>query len=287
MQLGALISAAATGLLLNVMSWRLVFLAYALPGLCSALAFFVAFRDRPCDLAQSNDADATTLRDQNKCGLREHTERIPWRDMARSRTLWLLCGQQVFRSAGYMFFASWFPSFLQKTRDVTVAQSGVLQAMIYGAALMGGLVGGVVMDWILLRTNSRALSRAGVGALSMGSCGALIMAAYLVSNPTAAIVLMLVGSSMAAIGGPCAFAAVIDVGADQVPHIVALMNSAGNIAAAICPVVVGMFFSVTDNWNLVLCAFAGVYGAAALCWCLIDLGRSIGTTSRATALVRA
>ncbi|MBW3541064.1 MAG: hypothetical protein KY476_12410 [Planctomycetes bacterium] len=30
----------------------------------------------------------------------------------RSRSLWLICGQQFLRAAGYIFYATWFPTFL-------------------------------------------------------------------------------------------------------------------------------------------------------------------------------
>ena len=51
----------------------------------------------------------------------------------------MLCGQQTCRAAGYMFFASWFPSFLQETQGVSKIVSGNLQAAVFIAAIVGGL----------------------------------------------------------------------------------------------------------------------------------------------------
>ena len=48
------------------------------------------------------------------------------RECCRSWPLALLCGQQFFRAAGMVFFMTWFPTFLQKTRDVSLLGSGIL-----------------------------------------------------------------------------------------------------------------------------------------------------------------
>jgi len=60
--------------------------------------------------------------------------------------------------------ASWFPTFFQETRDVSVENSGHLQALILGATLVGSLLGGLVVDGIWIRTGDLRLSRGGVGA---------------------------------------------------------------------------------------------------------------------------
>src|SRR5690606_24264830 len=98
-----------------------------------------------------------------------------WRELVSifgSSMMWLLCGQQICRSAGYMFFASWFPTFLQETRGVTVAQSGMMQGLVFGGTFAGCLVGGSVTDWIWQRTGSMRLSRSGVGTFALGACSA-------------------------------------------------------------------------------------------------------------------
>jgi len=48
------------------------------------------------------------------------------------------------------------------------------------------------------------------------------------------------------------------------------MNMCGNLAAAACPILVGMLFQWTANWNLVLLLFAGVYLCGAICWLFVN-----------------
>jgi ACS family glucarate transporter-like MFS transporter/ACS family D-galactonate transporter-like MFS transporter len=184
----------------------------------------------------------------------------------------------MFRAAGYMFFASWLPSFLQKTRGVSIKDSGEMQAVVFAAALAGSLLGGLFVDWVYRQTNSKTFSRQIMGSTCMMLCGLLVLGAYFVGHAMAAIVLISLGVFLAAIGGPCALAAVIDVSGDHVPEVTAIMNSAGNLAVAATPVLVGMFFEATNDWNLVLWGFAAIYVAAAACWLFVDVERPFRAT---------
>jgi ACS family glucarate transporter-like MFS transporter/ACS family D-galactonate transporter-like MFS transporter len=189
--------------------------------------------------------------------------------------MWWLCGQQMCRAAGYMFFASWFPSFLQETRGVSVADSGYLQGMVLGGAFAGCVGGGVVTDWIWQRSGSLSLSRSGVGATFLATCAVLILAAWLVTSTPIAVTLLSLGAFFAALAGPCALAATIDIGSDRVPRVFGLMNMSGNCAAAACPALVGTLFEWTSNWNLVLLLFAGVYLTGAVCWLFVNPAKQL------------
>ena len=53
------------------------------------------------------------------------------------------------------------------------------------------------------------------------------------------------------------------------------MNMTGNFAAAACPVLVAKLFQWTENWNLILLMFAGVFLAGAICWLFVNPQRRI------------
>lgn len=279
MQVGAIVAAYLTGWLLDRIAWREVFLLYSLPGIVGAIAFYAMFRNHPAQARLVNDAELSLIQGDasdespvNNCSVKN-----PWGDFLRSRTVWFISLQQVFRAAGYMFFASWLPSFLQTTRGVSIKESGEMQAIVFVAALTGSLLGGVLVDWVYVKTASKTVSRRAVGSSCMLLCGLLVLSSLFVGNAMMAVALMSIGLFLAAIGGPCALAAVIDVGGDHVPEITAIMNSAGNFAVALCPVAVGMFFEATEDWNLVLWGFAGIYIAAAACWLFVDVERPFNT----------
>jgi nitrate/nitrite transporter NarK len=103
----------------------------------------------------------------------------------------------------------------------------------------------------------------------------LVLGSLFVGDAKVAVLLMSLGAFLAAMAGPCAFTTTIDVGGPYVPQVVAVMNSAGNVAAMVCPILVGMFFASVEDWNKVLWGFAAIYLIAGICWLLVDAERPI------------
>ncbi len=272
MQLGAIAASMLTGLLIDVIHWRWVFALFAAPGFVWAAGFLLRFRNYPTEDSNVNKAELSVIQAGRLPADTPSTDfrPTPWKLIVRNPAIWFLCGQQICRSAGYMFFASWFPTFLQETRGVSVADSGYLQALVFMGTLAGSLFGGLLTDWIWLRTGSLRLSRSGVGATFMFGCAVLILGAWFVENTLLAVVLLSLGSLLAALAGPGALSATIDIGGDHVPQVYGIMNMTGNFAAAACPILVAELFEWTSNWTIVLLLFAAIYLAGAICWTLVD-----------------
>ncbi|MGN6136564.1 MAG: MFS transporter [Aureliella sp.] len=277
MQFGAIAASVLTARLLPVLGWRWIFILVGAPGFVWAVWFWWRFRDDPRADPSVNAAECGLIHSggDQLAAVNEPGQRTPWWQIARHPALWFLCGQQICRAAGYMFFASWFPTFLQKTRDVSVSQSGYLQALVFSGTLVGSLLGGMLTDWIWRRSGSLRLSRSGVGAAALASCGLLILSAWFVESASLAVSLMTAGSLCAALAGPCAFSATIDAGGRHVPQVFGVMNMAGNLAAAACPIVVAWLFDWTENWDLVLLGFAAIYLVGAISWLLVDPSQRI------------
>lgn len=274
MQLGAVATGALTGVLLAPLGWRWVFALFSVPGILWAIAFYIRFRNHPEEVSWLNQGELKVIRN-------ESPETAPTEDAkpaappakwnwVHAIDLWLLCGQQICRSGGYMFFASWFPTFLQSTRGISVEASGYLQGFVLTGYLLGSIIGGGLMDWIWRRTGNLWLSRCGVGAASLGSCGLLVLGAWFVENITVAVGLLTLCSFCAAFAGPSMFATTIDIGGDRVPEVFGLVNMMGNLATAICPVVIGWLFEKLPNWNLILVLFSVLYLLGAVMFLLIN-----------------
>jgi MFS family permease len=306
MSVGGAIGAFATGYLLPLLSWQSIFLLYAVPGLVWGAWFYVWFRDRPevypsfrqhssiapltlpsppaawGDRMAHSDTSITpsppAARGEGRgagavaAGTAEPT---PWEAIVTSPTMWWIGGQQFFRAAGYIFYASWFTTFLKESRDVSIGQAGVLTSLPLWAVVIGSPLGGIVSDWALARTGSRRVARSGVAAVTMFGCAILIGAAYFVGSVWLAVLLISVGSFCSSIGGPCAYAVTIDVGGNHVGTVFSVMNMCGNIGAAVFPLVVPTLVDMPAGWDLVLFVFAGIYIAAGVCWMLVNPNGSI------------
>ncbi|MCC9607740.1 MFS transporter [Blastopirellula sp. JC732] len=275
MQVGAIAASILMGVLLGVIGWRWSFALISPLGIVWAIDFYHRFRNRPEQAPTVNAAERELIvadrpRQQILAAAADDAGPTDWWAVLTHPGLWLIHGQQICRAAGYMFFASWFPTFLQETRGVSIAQSGYMQSVVLLGALLGGLAGGVLTDWIWRRTGNLWLSRSGVGAAALGGCAILILCSWFAQDATVAIGLLTVGVFFAQLAGPAMFAAVIDISGSRVAQILGAVNMTGNLAVAVCPIMVGFLFERTANWNLVLIVFAVIYLFGAICWALVD-----------------
>ena len=235
--------------------WRLLLGAYAVPGILWTVVFLglVSLRTLP---AASRTSVAIVP--------------VDWSRLLRSWPLALLCAQQFFRAAGMVFFMTWFPTFLQKTRDVTLLGSGVLTTVAGIGGVVGSLTGGFFSDWLLLKTGNKRLSRQGIAVVGMGLCSLLIVASYFVSDIQQSIALITLGAFCATFGGVSGYTVAISFGGRQVATVFSTMNMFGNLGAALFPLTAGWLVAQTGNWNLILFLFASVMAIDALCWAFLN-----------------
>jgi MFS family permease len=302
MSVGGALGAMLMGVLLPTIGWRAAFVLFALPGFAFAVLFFVWFRDRPEQHAAVNDAERELIRrgtqggraraaagsQASGAGMTSDEGRLTndltlaaSKGQSAGQWLWALlaigalCGQQAFRGAAYIFFASWFATFLRETRGVGDMAAGALNGLPLLAVVIGSPAGGLLSDLVLSLTGSLRWSRQGVATFGMLSCAVLMAVSMLIANVWLAVLVISAGSFFSAFGGPCAYAATIDMGGRHAPTVFSTMNMMGNFGAFLFPMAVPLLLQVgvpagKSNWSLVLLVFAAMFVGAALCWLMAD-----------------
>ena len=241
--------------ILHLSRWRLLLAAYSLPGILWTILFLALISIRKLPVSESTS-----------------TARSPvnWSRMLRSRPLMLLCAQQFFRAAGMVFFMTWFPTFLQKTRDVSLLGSGILTTVAGIGGVVGSLTGGFFSDWLLQRTGNARLSRQGIAVAGMSCCSLLIVLSYFIHDVNGSIALIALGAFCATFGGVSGYTVAISFGGRHVATVFSTMNMFGNMGAALFPITAGWLVATTGNWNLILFLFAGIMAIDAVCWALLN-----------------
>lgn len=240
---------------LHIDRWRLLLAAYSIPGLLWAILFWWWIPDSKLPATQADLRPVPA---------------VNWSRMLSSLPLGLLCAQQFFRAAGMVFFMTWFPTFLQKTRGVSQFDSGWLTTVAGIGAVVGSLTGGFFSDWLLKKTLSQRLSRQGVAVAGMSGCAVLIVLSYYAQDLNQSIALISLGAFCATFGGVSGYTVAIRFGGNNVATVFSTMNMFGNIGAALFPLSAGWLVAQTGNWNLILFLFAGVMAIDAVCWALLN-----------------
>jgi len=303
MSTGAAVGAALTGELLKTVNWRIVFCLYAVPGVVWAVGFHRWFRETPREhpevdqreadwIAGSEDkvSDVTIEHSQTAAEREAGTTLtlpeqapIPWDRLISSPAVWQICGQQFFRAAGQVFFASWFATYLQETRGVTTAESGWLLTIPLICTVAASLTGGLVSDALFRRTRNLTLARSGLACFCLAVCALLVFSAFFVGNPLVATIVIGAGAFFGGIAGPCAYASTMDIGGRHVAPVFSTMNMIGNFGAGLLPLVAPRFrhwvaqtpwvldLAGGNSWNAVLILFGSMYFLAALCWATLRI----------------
>lgn len=261
MAVGGAVGPLLTGQLLSAnpwpheLDWRTCLVVYGWAGLVWSGLF----------LATMGDATFT-----NREASLPPTQPIDWRRMLTSVPLALLCAQQFLRAAAMVFFLTWFPTYLQKARGVSIQDSGWLTAIAGAGGIVGSLLGGFASDLLLQYTGNRRLSRQGIAVVGMASCALLIVASFLVQDVRLAVTLIGLGAFCATFGGVSGYTVAIEFGGKRVGTVFSTMNMCGNFGAMLFPVTAGKLVAQHGSWNFALLLFAVIMAIDAVCWSLLN-----------------
>jgi hypothetical protein len=97
-----------------------------------------------------------------------------------------------------------------------------------------------------------------------------LVGAGLASSPVlaASLIALATGLTMFTLGA--AWGTVIEVGRNHVSVVGATMNSAGNLAAMLNPLIVAYSVQWFGSWSLPLYLMGAMYLVGAVCWTMID-----------------
>lgn len=195
--------------------------------------------------------------------LREHAASRPpgqgWRDtwtrargLLRQRMFLGIYLAQFCISTLTFFFLTWFPVYLVQERGMTILKAGFIASLPAICGFIGGVLGGVISDWLLRRGNSLTFSR----KLPI-VCGLLLSTTMVFCNYVDAEWMVVGFMTLAFFGkgiGALGWAVVADTSPKQIAGLSGgLFNTFGNIASITTPIVIGYIISATGSfkWALV------------------------------------
>lgn len=280
MALGAAVAQLLTAKLHGPLAWQQILIVYSIPGLVWAVSWGLVV-PRP----EAPPADADSRADYAETGDRPApppvvaaagpdlpvvAAKIRWSRLFTDVQMQLICGQQFLRAAAIAFFYTWFPRYLQETKDLSEQAAGELAFWPPLAGMVGGLLGGLFSDWVLRRTGNARLARQGMACAAMVVCAASALGAFYLTDPHAAVGLLCVGGFFGMVGGVSGYSVTIAYGGKRVATVFATMNMSGNVGAGLFPFVVGWLVARTGNWDLALLLFAGLFAADAVLWAILN-----------------
>jgi ACS family glucarate transporter-like MFS transporter len=246
------------GWLVHAYGWPSVFFVMGGIGLI-AVALFVRFIHSPLDhpdigrgeLDFIEKGGALTRLDQRNV---QKKSQLTWNNvrqiLGNSTLLGIYLGQYCINVLTY-FFVTWFPIYLVQQRGMTILQAGFFTALPALCGFAGGLLGGVVSDFILKRTGSLTMARK--LPLLFGMLLAMLIATCnYVQDQWLVVAIMAIGffgKGVAALG----WAAVSDTSPKELLGLsFSIFNTTGNLAGIVTPIIIGYIVANTGSFDAAL-----------------------------------
>ena len=275
MSLGGMASFWITGELMEVMHWRAVFRVYSLVGVVWAILFWMVFRTRPAQHPRVCRAGEDGPRPADETAAATPPPPRWWRLLAHSAIFWM-CLQAPFRAAGYNLFVTYFPEFLERGHGLSVKSAAFFSALPLGGVILGGLIGGTLVDLLQRITGNRTLSRSGLACTALVLTTLLTVAAAYASHHLVLVALVTLASTFSGMASPAVWVGLIDLGGKSAAVVSGAANMIGCLAGVVITPVVGILVDVIKagevGWDVLILLHAGFYGCAALAFSRVRIG---------------
>ena len=197
-----------------------------------------------------------------------------WGGLLRSRNMIALCVMYIPNCMIFYFCITWLPTYLRQRHGFDATSLGIFSGLPLIVSMPGDLLGGLVTDRLASRYGLR-VGRCGLGAAAYVIAGLALLFAAASSTPIVAATLIALATGMTMFTLGAAWGTVIEVGRNHVGVVGATMNSVGNLAAMLNPLIVAYSVQWFGSWNLPLYLMGSLFLLGACCWTLVDPTRPV------------
>ena len=260
--------------MLHFMSWRSIFLAFGTVGLVWVAVWHTWFRNDPSEHASVNAAELQTIVSERPPDSGHSAGWEYWGGLIRNRNMIAMCVMYIPNCMIFYFCITWLPTYLKQRHGFDATSLGIFAGLPLIVSMPGDLLGGLVTDRLVSRYGLRA-GRCGLGAIAYAIAGVALLSAAASSTPVLAATLIALATGMTMFTLGAAWGTVIEVGRNHVGVVGATMNSVGNLAAMLNPLIVAYSVQWFGSWNLPLYLMGALFLVGVVCWTVIDPTRPV------------
>lgn len=199
--------------------------------------------------------------------------RVKWgqiKQLLSSRMmLGVYLGQYCINALTY-FFITWFPVYLVQARGMSILKAGFVASIPAVCGFVGGVLGGIISDWLMRRTGSLNIAR------KVPIVGGLMLSITMVLCNYVDTEWMIIGfMSMAFFGkgvGALGWAVMADTAPKEIGGLSGgLFNMFGNLSGIVTPIAIGYIIGETGSFNGAL-FYVGIHAVIAILSFLVIVG---------------
>jgi len=257
------------GLMLVHMSWRTTFVVFGLVGLVWVAAWRKWFENDPTDHPEVDAAELAHILHGRPPDSKHTVGREYWGRLFFSRNVVLLCLMYLSNSTIFYFCITWLPTYLKNRHGFDASTLGFLSGLPLLVSVPSDLFGGRLSDRLCAKYGMR-VGRCYLGAIAYALTSAFLFLAASSSTPIVAAVAIATATGLTMLTLGAAWGTCIEVARNHAGVVGAVMNTSGQVASLLIPLVVGYSVEWFNNWDFPIYMLAVMFLVGTVCWLLID-----------------
>jgi ACS family D-galactonate transporter-like MFS transporter len=253
--------------ILNNFGWRMLFGCAGAIGILAAIVFNAHYRD-PGEHRSVSQTEIGYIQAGGGGGGSVAATRFElahiW-GLFKHRQMWGLCIGQYAVYSTFVFFLTWFPTYLATERHMDWIRVGIFTALPYIAGFFGILFAGWWSDFMLARGST--LNTARKLPVIAGLVGASTIAAANYVNSDRVVIAILSVAFFAQAMSSSGWTVISEVAPrSQLGLVSGLFSASANLSGIVTPLVIGIILQATGSFYGALAFVGGVALAGALSW---------------------
>jgi MFS transporter, ACS family, glucarate transporter len=257
------------GVMLLYMSWRGVFVVFGLIGLLWVAAWRKWFRNDPSEHPEVDAAELAHILYGRPPDSKHTVGREYWGRLFFSRNVVLLCLTYLSNSTIFYFCITWLPTYLKNRHGFDATTLGFLSGLPLLVSVPSDLFGGTLSDHLTAKYGMR-VGRCFLGAIAYAGTAAFLFVAASSSTPLVAAVSIAIATGLTMLTLGAVWGTCLEVARNHAGVVGAVMNTSGQVASLIIPLVVGYSVEWFNNWDFPIYMLACMFLVGTVCWLLID-----------------
>jgi len=256
--------------------WRVVFAMYALLGILWSAGFWRFFRNHPAEHPSCNQAEVLDIKPtalENTTPTRAGLP--PFLAMARCPTIYLLAMISICVNVGWIFLASWLPTYLEKVHKLDLQTVGLLAVIPGAASMLGGVLGGLSTDRLVKRCGLN-WGRRITGVIATAGAALAYFIGLQSDSLTVEIITFAAAGFMIDFGLGSLWAVYQDISGRHVSSVLGFGNMCGNLAAGRFGAIIGAYAKAKD-YDTVFAIAIGALLVTMTCWLFVNPSRPLTT----------
>ncbi len=224
----------------TALGWRGLFVVSGIVGIVWAVVWYVFYRD-PHQHKSVNKEELAHI-EKGETPVKQERKPFKWDDLKYAfiyKKLWGLYLGQFCLGSTFIFFLTWFPTYLQEQKGIDLVKSGIVGSIPFFGAFLGVIISGLLSDRLIKRGVSKEIARK-----TPVIAGLLLSSSIIFANYTTSTTLTIAFLTLAFFGTGFASIAWVFVSTiapkEHIGLIGGVFNLMGGLSAVIVPLVVGI-----------------------------------------------